>query len=346
MLSVAFFIKDRRAHTGDSERDRRVRADAYRDSTWTASYFEEFRKCSDVSWEPYVYWRRDPFPGKFINIDSSGVRNTENFASPSSSSPFRILMFGGSTLWGTGARDQYTIPSLLSAELRQHGFEVEVTNYGESGYVSTQDVISLIIHLQREDAPQLVIFYDGVNDTYSAYQEQVAGLPQNETNRVVEFNLSKPAALGRRLAMDARDSAEKLSTARFLNGALKRVGVQWQGRFASKAPQLPRRSKSSSPDELAKDVVETYWANVEVVTALADHYGFQHLSYWQPTVFQKEHRTDYEEEKRREVQAFEEHFRKTYAELSSHHLTSVPAYHFQDLSHLFSSINEPLYVDW
>ena len=40
--------------------------------------------------------------------------------------------------------------------------------------------------------PDLVVFYDGVNDTFSGYQSQVAGHTQNEFNRRREFNLTHP----------------------------------------------------------------------------------------------------------------------------------------------------------
>ena len=51
----------------------------------------------------------------------------------------------------------------------RHG-PVCVVNFGESGFVSTQGVIQLILELQSGNIPDLVIFYDGVNDVYAAYQ--------------------------------------------------------------------------------------------------------------------------------------------------------------------------------
>ncbi|MER3445854.1 MAG: hypothetical protein C4291_03015 [Candidatus Dadabacteria bacterium] len=79
-------------------------------------------------------------------------------------------MFGGSTMWGTEARDDFTIPSILSKKLWRRGIRCDIVNFSGSGYVSTQEVIALLIELQRGNIPNLVIFYDGINDTYSAYQ--------------------------------------------------------------------------------------------------------------------------------------------------------------------------------
>lgn len=253
-------------------------------------------------------------------------------------------MFGGSTLWGTGARDEFTIASLLTAELEKQGLHVEVTNYGESGYVSTQEVILLMTLLQKGSVPDLVIFYDGVNDTYSAYQEQIAGIPQNENNRADDFNLSKSSALRRRMGMDARDILAMLSTTRLIIGIQKRVGVQQEGKVV-KPPQW-RQDKASSPDSLAEDVVEIYRGNIELVMALGAHYHFDSLFYWQPTILQKDPLTEYEKESRKEVAPFEGHFLKTYAELSSKRLSEAESIHFRDLSHVFSSMSQPLYADW
>ena len=82
--------------------------------------------------------------------------------------PVKLLMLGGSSLWGFGARDDQTIPSLLARKLHERGLKVEVKNLAELGYVSTQEVIGLIRELQTGYRPDVVIFYDGVNDTTSA----------------------------------------------------------------------------------------------------------------------------------------------------------------------------------
>jgi homoserine trans-succinylase len=50
-------------------------------------------------------------------------------------------------------------------------------------------MILLIRELQRGCRPQIVIFYDGYNDTFSAFQSRIAGIPLNEHNRVAEFTI-------------------------------------------------------------------------------------------------------------------------------------------------------------
>jgi hypothetical protein len=85
---------------------------------------------------------------------------------------------------GYGASDDYTIPSALVRDLTQRGIsDVQVTNFGQPGYVRTQELILLFAQLRRRNIPELVIFYDGCNDAFSAFQSGQAGVTENEGNR-------------------------------------------------------------------------------------------------------------------------------------------------------------------
>ncbi len=98
-------------------------------------------------------------------------------------------------MWGYGVRDDSTVASLLSKRLAEKtGYNAEVFNYGQIGYVSTQEVLLLYELLGQGLRPDVVVFYDGINDSFTAYQSGIAGLAQNESFRVREFNLL--AAIG------------------------------------------------------------------------------------------------------------------------------------------------------
>ena len=143
----------------------------------------------------------EPFSGQTISIDQDGLRRTWQAPLPrpvgTEPKTFKVLMLGGSSLWGFGARDDHTIPSLVARKLHERGCRVEVRNLAEIGYVSTQEVVALVRELQSGYRPDLVIFYDGVNDTTSALLEGEAGVTTNERNRRAEFNIRQsPARLG------------------------------------------------------------------------------------------------------------------------------------------------------
>ena len=84
-----------------------------------------------------------------------------------------IWMFGGSTMLGQGSPDDFTIPSFLCKELKKKYPETcwRCENYGIGGYVFTQEIFLFIRFLQKENPrPDLVIFYDGVNDFIASLQ--------------------------------------------------------------------------------------------------------------------------------------------------------------------------------
>ena len=123
-----------------------------------------------VHFEPYYHWKQFEHVGKYINIDASGVRKTVK--DPNVKGGKKIFMFGGSTLWGHGSPDESTIPSIVQSHL---GDAYEVYNFGEDGFVSTQELNYLLYQLSLGNIPDAVIFYDGVNDGYAGtilpYQE-------------------------------------------------------------------------------------------------------------------------------------------------------------------------------
>jgi hypothetical protein len=139
-----------------------------------------------LQWRPYVYWPSRPLNLKHLHIDKDGIRHTvayDGSIDQSAGAPKKIFMFGSSTMWGSGTDDRYTIRSLFLRILHNSGRRVVVTNYGESRYCSTQEVITLLRELQRDNVPDFAIVYDGLNDTGATLQNRVAGVAQNESNR-------------------------------------------------------------------------------------------------------------------------------------------------------------------
>ncbi|MYD50815.1 MAG: SGNH/GDSL hydrolase family protein [Dehalococcoidia bacterium] len=124
---------------------------------------EEVRKSDRTVYEPYTIWKRRAYRGEYTTIDIVGSRRT--VGNSTSEDALQVWMFGGSAVWGVGAPDSETIPSHLAALLnRELGIDANVRNLGRRGYVSTQEVIYLIRELQAGRRPDIVVFYNGVND--------------------------------------------------------------------------------------------------------------------------------------------------------------------------------------
>ncbi|MDG6005854.1 hypothetical protein BIY37_02345 [Candidatus Brocadia sapporoensis] len=346
-LSLVFFIRDRLRAPAASAADCRITADTYSDATWVANYWQEFHRSGVVRWRSYVYWRRPPYHGNYINIDDNGIRATvyTETMPQGSPTPVKIFMFGGSTMWGEGARDAFTIPSVVAKELRQKGIAAEVTNFGETGYVSTQEVITLLLQLQKGKLPDLVIFYDGVNDMYSAYQQHVAGLPQNEHHREEEFDLSQPGMFTRREKMDLQNIAKKLSTVRFAKILLERLGFRYPK--AVTAESLSFDIPTPENETLVQDLLAIYRSNIDIVNALSERCHFKCLFYWQPTIFQKTQLTAaYELGKRAEMQAIGQFVGQTYEAVHKSELAEKYRGSFHDISLVFADVRQPMYIDW
>ena len=131
--------------------------------SWPEQYFAEVGYALKFDWMPFVHWRQRSFRGVYTNVDERGRRATPGADTPEKGA-LSIHCFGGSTMWGMGARDEGTIPAVLQRRLRAAGHRVILVNQGQSGYIVTQELIMLQQLLKHEGPPDVAIFYDGVND--------------------------------------------------------------------------------------------------------------------------------------------------------------------------------------
>ena len=241
---------------------------------WSESYFNELLNI-EAEWTPYLLWRCKPTQGKYINVDSDNIRVTKNYHE----SGVRIFMFGGSTMWGNGARDDYTIPSFVSHYLNEKGVEAKIINCGETGHASTQGVLKLLLLLREGKIPDYVVFYDGFNDIVGGYQSGVAGFPLSTPRRHKEFNISRRYNKLSRAFTKA--TLQKFPVCLVVNDLL------WYFRVKG-VPNV------KSHNDLDRQIVEKYLQNVAIVKQLAKIYGFKTFFYWQPTLVSKTNRTLFE----------------------------------------------------
>jgi lysophospholipase L1-like esterase len=334
VFRAGFGIRDKVA--GPIQPDRRVLAEGYAGASWPIQHYRELEQLED-RWKPYVYFRERPFQGETITVDSVGSRKTWQPPSPVSGDRrprIKLLMLGGSTLWGFGARDNETIPSHVARGLDKRGYQVELRNFAELGYVSTQELIALLRELQAGYRPDVVVFYDGVNDTTSALLEGEAGITTNEVNRRREFNLLQSparlsAALVSRLVKDS-------GSYRFAEAVGRRI--------AGEAFRPSRAPTTKSTPALAEDVVNRYEANVALAESLGRAFGFRALFFWHPVVFDKRKRVPFEEEEARKYAWSEEIFREVAQRIeASPQLNDNRA--FRNLVALFSDEPGLVFID-
>jgi len=261
-------------------------------TSWASAYFQAMHNVR-MRWYPYVYWKTAPMRSAYLNIDQHCNRVTWNQPPRGHGRPLlRVFCFGGSTAWGTGARDDYTIPSMLAKHLAGHpDYDVEVDNFGQMGWVTSQELIYLYELLRRGQRPDLVIFYDGVNDSFIGYQNGMAGLTQSEFLRAQEFGIMA-SSTGRKKLYSTAIRTFLMNTG--FADLIKLVKKQDTGDLERKETTplsiisyLAPPSDFEGTDAVEQDVVNIYLFNRQIVETLGQRFGFRGLFYWQPVIYSK-----------------------------------------------------------
>jgi len=219
-----------------------------------ASEFWSEQAQTSVRWSPYTYWVLAEFDGEFINIGADGLRFTPDYGGEN-----EIFVFGGSTVWGEGARDEYTIPGQIARLLNENDNPQQIVNYGQTGYVSSQDLIWFQRQLTRGNVPDVAIFYQGFNDVLSSWGAGYVGVTLQEDMRLND------SEAGRRL--------------RAGQPVLQLPGLSLNSYDMSEAGVI-----EATPESIAD-----FWlANVEMTQAMADAYDVDVLFVWQPAIIFKD----------------------------------------------------------
>jgi lysophospholipase L1-like esterase len=220
-------------------------------------YWGEFAALQ-TSWVPYTYTANRPFQGQFIHVDEVGQRVTSSFMHDDVMAP-EVAFFGGSTMWGYGSRDEYTLPSQIARLLNEAGKPIRATNFGQLGYVSTQDLIVFQRQLALGNTPDIAVFYHGSNDiTTFEVNQQIAGLPFNEINRLRDLTAGTILRSGRPVLLQPNDQLADLDF-----------------------------SLTGIPDASPAQIVDLYLQNLRQIRAIASEYGVQILFVWQPAIMFK-----------------------------------------------------------
>jgi hypothetical protein len=245
-------------------------ASFYEGQPWASRYWLEWNAMiNSLQYQSYVIWRRAPYSGQTINVDADGIRKT--YYSSCDASEYTIWIFGNSTLWGTGVPDWDTIPSLLAKKYTEAGRKVCVKNFGEKAWVSTQELIQLMLSLkQAKKTPDLVIFYDGITDAYLPYQSDFPDAHFNFLQTKKEFeNLGNTGA--------SLDYLKRTNTYRTLMELRSMLVSAGSGRDRA-------HLTSEELDSMAKTTYSNYLKNVRLADLLAQAYGFRCVFFWQPTL--------------------------------------------------------------
>ena len=249
----------------------------YANQEWTEQYFDEAFAAEVFHYEPYVIWKHMPFDGKLMKLDQDGFRKTPG--ANCTDEAYTIFAFGGSTMLGWGSPDWGTIPAYLQVKLNERlPQDVCVINFGQSGYVSTQSLVALMLELQDNNVPDLVIFYDGVNEVQAAYESGQAGKPVNFEQITNRFEQREHPLL----SFLKKTRSYALAENWVISQAQKQAE---EGSLVTDA-QL----KTGQIENISENVATIYLENYELVGTLSSEYNFDYIFLLQPhlAVGQKE----------------------------------------------------------
>jgi hypothetical protein len=304
---------------------------------WAPEFWREetLRRRTPKVYVPFRLWSVTDWHGKYINNDQAtgGVwRRTINPASCDPQQRVAVWTFGGSTMYGTGVPDWATIPSYLSSDLNAGSRVcVVVSNFGVEGYVTDQELILLAEQLKAGGHPNIVIFYDGVNDS------SLAWAPFGPRERHFSSGTIKARVEG---SSSARlDFLQKSYSVRVAHELLTHF---------HRAQSFSSLISKEGPNVLA--VVDNYEANMKIARALGDAYHFKLYCFWQPMLTYG----------KKPLVPFEQRMATADADGASWDsawfLTMASVYREEErratqsegvvfLGALFDSVREPIYVD-
>ena len=287
--------------------------------------YEETEQAVAMDFAPYYHWKGIPFSGKLVNIDHNGNRKTIKNPSPDAAS---VFCMGGSTMWGRGLPDPLTIPSILQQQL---GIDFDVHNLGEQAFVSVQELNYLLEKLAFGQVPEVVIFYDGVNDGYAGvYSPAIPRDPQT-------------------IRLEHHQRIERQRSENFWNLLGRAVFNKTNYRLLHDygQPDLPtwgRQVETGISDNVTK-TLDAYEAFVRQAQAVAREYDFEVFFFWQPNIYSlRKPLTPYEEQILAGSDEILAKSQKMVYEEARRRFTSRNDIHF--LGDVFNEVEKEIYIDF
>lgn len=236
---------------------------ALADAGWIDEASREFAEAAaeGATYTPYVAASSLDYEGRYVNIEDRQRRSYRPEVPPGRD-PVVVWFFGGSTMFGFSAqRDQHTIPSEVARVAETDGVLVEAHNYGSPGFVSFQEAVLCAQLLLAGERPDLIVFYDGINDLAVQVQAAFAGTG----------HLGEPSDLS------------AVTMRRLLAGELT-------GTDALPVPLTPPVSPGRPPraEAVVEGTLRVYRESIELVDALAERDGVPVVRFWQPTIYTKQ----------------------------------------------------------
>jgi len=243
------------------------------------NYSDEFRakqifddlKILKTEYRPYIGWSRLQAKLDTITINTEGDRiHTLPHHLPVDAPIVRF--FGGSTVFGTGARDNDTTPAIFN---RLNPY-LRVLNHGEASFLSRQELARLINLYGQGKSADLVVFYDGLNDV---------GVLCREDTQITGHNRSEE------ISVRIKQSNSFLHA---LNGVFLKYTAQLVRYIKVRILGAPQQKYSCASDPTrAQNVARVLINNWKMARSLVIEQGGRFIAILQPVAYYGHPRTEH-----------------------------------------------------
>lgn len=233
----------------------------------------------EIAYDSLVEFRHKEFNGEFWNISPHGFRHVAQQGPwPPSAENLNVFVFGGSTTYHIGP-DWTSIASCLQEKLDSDTRPVRVYNFGRCAYFSTQETLLLMRLVSQGFVPDMVIFFDGLNDAVRNDDETATAQMFKELLRANASHHQEHAT------HSIQGKVRWIRLRLFLQSLpLLRVGESIVDKLAGDgpAPNAQNRPYSKPSPEDLEYMVNRLTRNYRQVLAVCDSFGIAPLFVVQP----------------------------------------------------------------
>lgn len=289
------------------------------DPAYAKEIFNDYNRVQH-RYEPFVGWKMLPYTGKTLHVSMDG-RRTHNTGDEVEKKERSVHFFGGSTMWGEGSDDDHTIPALFNS----FNPGTEVHNHAQLAYNSRQELDALISLYSENVTPDVVVFYDGVNDAAFLCPKDITELP---AHRLVPMYRDK-------LYTGKATVISGLLSDLFIKNIVKTIQVVTYKPSPDRSPY-----NCASDPEKAEQIAEMMMRNWEMAHELVTARNGKFLAFLQPAAFIGKPKTDHLKLDEALGENFQEIYRRIKTKIAERNYTWIV-----DLSDKFDG-NEYIYIDF
>jgi hypothetical protein len=139
-----------------------------------APWWDEYREVltwlntpgQDRPYDPFAPQRVRDVRSEHLNV-TGGERHTWSPPPCGDCRRLTVWIYGGSTTFGIGQRDDHTIASQLARRALRDGLVLDVVNRGVPADLHWQEAQRFAWDVAGTDRPDLVVFFDGINELWA-----------------------------------------------------------------------------------------------------------------------------------------------------------------------------------